>query len=278
MTVLTLTRERIRSEWNAIAPRYDRFTTSMNQLFAEKVLGRLDLGPGIRLLDVACGSGALAIPAARRGARVMAVDFAPAMIERLLARACAERLPAVTGREMNGESLEFPDDTFDMTASQNGISLFSDLKAGLREAVRVTKPGGAVLIIAFGSPHRAESIGFLLGALRAAVPGFTPPINPPSLPFQLADPDRFSRELAEAGLTDVRVEATTWELTCRSADHLWDAVTASNPISAHLTGQLAAEQRTEVKRVLDGMLRERSGGAPAAVLSNEMNIGLGRKP
>jgi ubiquinone/menaquinone biosynthesis C-methylase UbiE len=277
MTVLTPTRERIRSEWNAIAPRYDRFTTSMNQLFAEKVLGRLDLGPGIRLLDVACGSGALAIPAARRGARVMAVDFAPAMIERLLARACAERLPAVTGREMNGESLEFPDDTFDVTASQNGISLFSDLEAGLREAVRVTKPGGVVLIIAFGSPHRAEFTGFLLGALRAAVPGYTPPINQSSLPFQLADPDRFSRELAEAGLTDVRVETTTWEMTCRSADHLWDAVTASNPAAEELAGQLGREQLTHVKRVLDGMLRERSGGVSEAVLTNEMNIGFGRK-
>jgi ubiquinone/menaquinone biosynthesis C-methylase UbiE len=250
----------------------------MNQLFAEEALLRVHLGPGIRFLDVACGSGALAIPAARRGARVTAVDLAPAMIERLIARACAERLPAVTGREMNGESLEFPDDTFDVTASQNGISLFSDLKAGLREAVRVTKPGGAVLIIAFGSPHRAEFTAFLLGALRAAVPGFTAPINPTSLPFQLADPDRFRRELAAAGLTDVRVETTTWEMTCLSADHLWDAVTASSPAAEGLAGRLTPEQQTEVKLVIDGMLRERSGGVSEAVLTNEMNIGLGRKP
>jgi ubiquinone/menaquinone biosynthesis C-methylase UbiE len=278
MTVLTPTRERIRSAWNAIAPQYDEVATPMNQLFAEEALRRVDVGPGVRFLDVACGSGALAIPAARRGARVIAVDLAPAMIERLIARACAERLLAVTGRQMNGESLEFPGDTFDVTASQNGISLFSDLKAGLHEAVRVTKPGGSVLIIAFGSPRRAEFIGFLLGALRAAVPGFTPPINPPSLPFQLADPDRLSRELAEAGLTDVRVETTKWEMTCRSADHLWDAVTASNPAAQKLAGPLGQEQRTEVKRVLDGMLRERSGGTSEAVLSNEMNIGIGRKP
>jgi ubiquinone/menaquinone biosynthesis C-methylase UbiE len=276
MTVLTPARERIRSEWNAIAPRYDEFSTPMNQLFAEEALLLVDLRPGVRFLDVACGSGALAIPAARRGARVIAVDLAPAMIERLIARACAERLLAVTGRQMNGESLEFPDDTFDVTASQNGISLFPDLKAGLREAVRVTKPGGSVLIIAFGSPHRAEFIGFLLGALHAA--GFMPPVNPPSLPFQLADPGQFSRELAEAGLTDVRVATTTWEMACRSADHLWNAGTASNPAAEGLAGRLTPEQQTEVKLIIDGMLRERSGGVSEAVLTNEMNIGRGRKP
>ena len=276
MTVLTPARERTRSEWNSIAPRYDRFTTPMNQLFAGKALLRVDLHPGVRFLDVACGSGALAIPAARRGARVTAVDFAPAMIERLIARACAERLLAVTGRQMNGESLELPDDTFDVTASLNGISLFPDLSAGLREAVRVTKPGGSVMIIAFGSPGRAEFAAFLLRAVQASMPGFTPPIS--SLPFQLADRDRFRRELVEAGLTDVRVETTTWEMTCRSADHLWAAATAGNPATARLSGALTSKQQTAAKQVIEGMLRERSGGTPEAVLTNEMNIGLGRKP
>ncbi len=278
MTVLAPARERTRSAWDAIAARYDAYSTPMNRLFAEEVLDRLDLGFDVRLLDVACGSGALAIPAARRGARVVGVDLAPAMIERLLFRACTERLPAVTGKAMNGESLGFPDDTFDVTASQNGISQFENVEAGLREAVRVTKPGGAVLIIAFGSPQRVEFTAFVDAALRATVPGLTPPRNSPSREFQLADPDLFSRRLAEAGLTDVRVDSTAWEVTCRTADHLWDITTASHPMSAHLTNNLAGEQRDRAKRILNGMLRERSGGTPQAVLRNEMNIGLGRKP
>lgn len=276
MTAFTPSLMRDQSAWNAIAPRYDEFSTPMNRVFAETVLSRIALGPGVRFLDVACGSGALAMPAARRGARVTAVDVAPAMIDRLVARTCAERLPGVTSRVMNGETLEFPDDTFDVTASQNGISLFPDLKAGLEEAVRVTKPGGTVLIIAFGSPGRAEFAAFLLRALQASMRGFIPPISP--LPFQLADPDRFRRELVDAGLTDVRIDTTTWAMTCRSADHLWAAVTASNPATARLTGPLTSKQQTEAKRVIEGMLRERSGGTPAAVLTNEMNIGIGRKP
>jgi ubiquinone/menaquinone biosynthesis C-methylase UbiE len=276
MTAFTSSLMHDQSGWNAVAPRYDEFSTPMSRLFAERVLSRIDLGSGVRFLDVACGSGALAIPAARRGARVTAVDTAPAVIDRLAARACAERLPGVTSRVMNGETLEFPDDTFDVTASQNGISLFPDLKTGLRDAVRVTKPGGTVLIIAFGSPHRAEPAAFLYSALQVSMPGFTPPIS--SLPFRLADPDRFRRELVEAGLADVRIETTTWEMRCRSADHLWAAVTASTPATARLAGALTSKQQTEAKQVIEGMLRERSGGTPEAVLTNEMNIGLGRKP
>lgn len=272
------TQDQIRSAWNAIAPRFDEFTTPMSQEFADQTLLRVPVGPGIQFLDVACGSGALAIPAARRGAQVTAVDLAQTMIERLAARARAEGLDNVEAAVMDAESLEFSDDTFDLTTSLNGVSLLPNLKAGLREAVRVTKPGGQVMIAAFGPLPRVEFISFLFGALKASVPGFRPPADPPPLPFQLSDTNRFRNELAAAGLTDVRIEPSTWKMTFHSAEHFWDAITASNPIAVSLTGHLSEKQLAEVKQVLHGMLRERSGGAPEAVLSNEMNIGLGRKP
>lgn len=278
MTVQASSPEQIRAAWDTIAPRYDEFTTPMNQRFAEKVLLRVNVGPAVRFLDVACGSGAVTIPAARRGAQVTAVDLAPTMIERLAARARAEGLGNIENTVMDAGSLEFADDTFDVTASMNGISLLPDLKAGLREAVRVTKPGGEVLIAAFGPLPRVEFVGFLFGALKASVPGFTPPTDPPPLPFQLADTNRFKNELADAGLTDIRVEPASWEMTFRSADQFWDTINAGNPIAVKLLGQLSDEQRAEVKQVVHGMLRERSDGAAQAVLTNQMNIGIGRKP
>ncbi|HEX6232165.1 MAG TPA: methyltransferase domain-containing protein [Jiangellaceae bacterium] len=162
------TQDQIRSAWNAIAPRFDEFTTPMSQEFADQTLLRVPVGPGIQFLDVACGSGALAIPAARRGAQVTAVDLAQTMIERLAARAGAEGLDNVEPAVMDAESLEFSDDTFDVTTSLNGVSLLPNLKAGLREAVRVTKPGGQVMIAAFGPLPRVEFISFLFGALKAS--------------------------------------------------------------------------------------------------------------
>ncbi len=279
MTTEAPTFDQVREAWDALAPRFDQFTTAeWSMPFGAQALRRVDLGPGVRFLDVACGGGALAIPAARRGADVVAVDIAPTMIERLTARARAAGLSNLAGRVMTGETLELPDDAFDVSASQNGVSVFPDLEGGLCEIVRVTRPGGRVLIVAFGALQKAEFLGFFLGALHVCVPGFTPPpTDPPPPPFRLADPSRFGQQLADAGLTDVQVETVTWDMTFTSAGHLWDVITSGKPIAVQLTANLTVEQQADVRHVLDGMLRERSGGSPGATLCTEMNIGIGTK-
>jgi ubiquinone/menaquinone biosynthesis C-methylase UbiE len=278
MTVQAPSIDQIRDAWDAIAPRFDEFTTPEDMPFAEQALDRVEIGAGTRFLDVACGSGAVSIPAARRGAQVTAVDLAPTMVERLRSRAQTEGLRNIEAAVMNAEALELPDDTFDVSASQNGVSLLPDLETGLRELVRVTRPGGQVLLIAFGPPQKAEFLGFFLGALRAVVPDFTPPpMDPPPLPMQLADPTKFHDELVDAGLTDVRVETTSWDMTFSTGSHFWNVVTSGNPIAVQLTSDLTDDHRAEAQQVLDGMLRERADGAPEAVLHNEMNIGIGTK-
>ena len=277
MTTHTLTKQ-IRDAWDAAATGFDEFVTPQTLGLGEEVVGRLGLGPGMRLLDVGTGSGALAIPAARLGARVVAVDIAPTMIERLRARAGKEGLPDLDGRVMDGHALDLKDDTFDVSASQNGVSLFPDLAGGLAELVRVTKPGGRVLIVAFGPLKKVEFFGFFMGALQAAVPGFTPPpTDPPPLQFQVADPDLLRRRLTEAGLTGVTVEAVTWDMRFESATQFWDWIISSNPIAVQLTADLTAEQTADVRQVLDGMFRERSGGMPGVVLHAEVNVGVGTK-
>jgi ubiquinone/menaquinone biosynthesis C-methylase UbiE len=279
MTVQAQSTEQIRDAWESLAAGFDDFVSPLTITFGEEILSRLDVRPGMRFLDVAAGSGALALPAARRGAGVVAVDVAPTMVDRLLARAQAESLSNVEGRVMDGEHLEFADATFDVSASLNGVSLFPDLAAGLSEMVRVTRPDGCVVIACFGGGmSQSEYVSFFLSAVQTAVPSLPlPPLDPPPLAFQVADPDTLRAKLLGAGLHDVRVENASWKATMRDARHYWDAVTTSNPFATRITAGLSDEQSSDVLAVLDGMLRERSGGGPTAVLHSAMNIGIGTR-
>src|SRR5215217_5120928 len=103
--------EQTRAAWDKIAAGYDEFVTPTKMWLANEGLRRADLRPGMRFLDVAAGSGALSIPAARLGAQVLAVDLSSIMLERLKARAHQEGLSVET-RIMDGHALELKENTF----------------------------------------------------------------------------------------------------------------------------------------------------------------------
>lgn len=270
----TPTTTEVRHAWDGVADGFDRYVTPHTLELGEHVVRSLDLRPGVRVLDVAAGSGALSIPAARTGATVVAVDISPSMVERLAARARAAGLPNLRATVDDGTALDLQDDEFDVTVSLNGVSVFPDLSAGLAEMVRVTRPGGEVLVATFGPLPEVEFVGFLLAALRAVAPDRLPD-DGPLPPFRLAERATLERTLADVGLQGVSVEEVTWRTRFASVDDFLDTILPSNPIAGRLTGHLTDEQWDEVTRVLDGMLRERSGGRDGAELRSRVNVGRG---
>lgn len=268
-----------RAEWDRIAAGYDQFVTPTEVRLANEALDLAGIRPGTRFLDVAAGTGGLSLPAARLGAEVLATDLSPRMIERLLAGARRAGLGNVEARVMDGHALELEDDAFDVSGSQFGVMLFPDLPRALKEMVRVTKPGGRVLLIVYGPPTQVEFLGLFLGAVHAVLPGFEGlPADPPPLEFQVSDPEKLRGKLVEAGLDDVRVEPGAEILEFESGQQMWDWVLSSNPLAEMAVTDLTQPQRAEVRQVLDGMLRERSGGNGRAVLTNPVHIGIGTKP
>ncbi len=262
--------------WDTVAAGYDEFVTPLLTPLAEDVLSRIDLRPGMRLLDVAAGTGALSLPAARLGAQVIATDISAGMIERLKARASAEGLASLEARVMDACNLELEDDSFDVSASQLGVTVIPDFKRALSEMVRATKPAGQVLIVALGPPQKAEFFGYFLAALRATIPDFAgPPTDPPPAQFQVADPASFRERLAEAGLTQISAKTITFGLQLASATHLWGLLMNSNPMGRMLVADLTEEQRAAVRGVLTGMLRDHAGENGTAVLNVDVHIGRG---
>ncbi|HLT90402.1 MAG TPA: methyltransferase domain-containing protein [Woeseiaceae bacterium] len=266
--------------WDALAPGYDEIVTPSNLPLAMHALRLAGLRPGTTLLDVAAGSGAVSLAAARLGARVTAVDISPLMIERLERRARAAGLE-LAARVMDGHALDLESDRFDMVASQFGVMLFPDLPRGLREMARVTRPGGQVVVVAFGSPAKVEFLRFFTRAVQAVVPGFAGlPQDPPPLPFQVQDPEKLRREMAAAGLEQVQVEQTSEEKEYASGDQFWTWMMNSNPIPRMVLASLALTpgQLDVARQAAEDLIRERAGGSGAAVLTNAINVGIGRRP
>jgi ubiquinone/menaquinone biosynthesis C-methylase UbiE len=264
--------------WDAIAAGYDRYVAPQEGALADEALRLVGLKAGERFLDVAAGTGGLSLPAARLGAEVLATDWSPAMIEQFEARVGDEGLSNAEGRVMDCHALDFPDHSFDVTGSQFGVMLVPDQARALREMVRVTKPGGRVLVIAYGSPAELEFLQFFISALKAVAPDFPGlPDDPPPLEFQVSDPEVLRQRLTDAGLKEVRVERTAERPAFASGQEMWDWVLYGNPIPGMLVADLTDEQQARLRQVLDGMLRERSGGNGPPVLTNPVNIGVGTK-
>jgi ubiquinone/menaquinone biosynthesis C-methylase UbiE len=264
--------------WDAIAEGYDRYVAPQELELASEALRLAGLEPGDRFLDVAAGTGGLSLPAARLGAQVLATDWSPAMIERFAARVREKGLTLAEGRVMDCHALDLPDSSFDVTGSQFGVMLVPDQPRALREMVRVTKPGGRVLVIAYGSPADFETLQVFISALTAVAADFAGlPDDPPPLEFQVADPDVFRQRLTDAGLKDVRVERTAERPVFTSGQEMWDWVLYGNPIPSILVADLSEDQRTRLRQVLDGMVCERAGANGRAVLANAVNIGIGTK-
>jgi demethylmenaquinone methyltransferase/2-methoxy-6-polyprenyl-1,4-benzoquinol methylase len=137
----------------AIAPRYDLanrlLSAGMDQLWRRVTARRLAPRPGQVALDVACGTGDLALALARKGGRVVGVDFTHPMLLRAAARDGRRRLLLAGADAL---ALPFRDGTFHRITVAFGVRNYADLPGGLAEMLRVLRPDGRIGILEFSRP------------------------------------------------------------------------------------------------------------------------------
>lgn len=265
--------------WDAVAAGYDQFVAPGEAELSTEALRLVGLQPGETFLDVAAGPGGLGLAAAKLGATVLATDWAPEMVSRFLARAREAGHLDAEARVMDAHALDLDDDRFDVTGSQFGVMLVPDQLTALREMVRVTKPRGRVLLVAYGSPREFETLQYFISALQSVVPEFEGLPEPPPLEFQVADQAVLGDRLTTAGLVDVHVDTTRQErVRFRTGDDAWNWMRGSNPIVDMILGDVTTQDQVTARQVLDGMIRERADLTGVAVLTASLNLGWGRKP
>jgi len=183
-------------------------------MVAEELAEALDLVPGERVLDVACGSGNGAIAAARRSwGNVVGIDFVPSLLERGRERAAAERLD-VEFVEGDAVALPVENGEFDVVMSIFGAMFAADQEKAAAELLRACKSGGRIGM-ANWVPDSGIGQMFMTVAKHAPPP---PGVNPPLL---WGTEERL-RQLFGDGVSELRVERRKSRQAFRSADHWLD--------------------------------------------------------
>jgi len=176
---------------------YGRIARGMQQS-AEDFLARMTLGGDDRLLDIACGVGQLAIPAARAGARVTGLDLAEQWIEQARERAATEGLDARFDVG-DAEALPYDDDSFDVVVSLIGVMFAPRPELATSEMLRVCRPGGRIIL---GNWTPEGFVGEFFRTVANHVP-------PPDMPSPLLwGSEEVVRERLGGEVSELRIERT----------------------------------------------------------------------
>nr|WP_272493913.1 demethylmenaquinone methyltransferase [Corynebacterium pygosceleis] len=204
--------------FDAVGAKYDITNTVLSlgrdRYWRRRTRQRLDLRPGERVLDLAAGTAVSTVELARSGAWCVACDFSTGM----LAAGAHRAVSKVTG---DGLALPFADGSFDAVTISFGLRNFADIRAGLREMARVTRPGGRLTIAEFSTPVVPVFAQVYKEYLMRALPALARVVSSdPSAYEYLAesirawpDQEQLAREIAASGWTGVGWQNLTGGVT-----------------------------------------------------------------
>ena len=257
--------------WNLVASEYAVEVAPVFAWFAQKAIDLALLSPGARVLDVAAGPGTLSFLAARNGARVTAIDFSPAMIEKLRERASTETV-AVESQVGDGQALPFADASFDGAFCAFGLMFFPDRVLGFRELLRVLVPGGVAVVSSWASEDGDTWRNLIWGAVREHMPNL--PLGGSAPPLGNADDCR--QEMTAAGFEDVEVHEFAHTLPAMTTRQAWAwMVRATAPI-ALLRQRLGPTEWASFEACILARLIE-AFGEESHDMRRRANLSVGRK-
>ena len=256
--------------WEHQAPTYDDFFGRITQRFVDPLLDAAGVGRGARVLDVATGPGYAAARAAERGASVIGVDAAPAMV-----RLARRRHPGIDFRRADIEALPFEDGCFDAAVGNFVVPHLGCHEEAVRELVRVLADGGTLALTTWDMPDRMRLLAVFLDAFAAA--GATPPEDLPAGPpfFRFAVDEEFKGLLAGAGLDRVEVETIAFSHDVASADELWNGMLTGTVRTSALFVHQPEPTRTAIRAAFDRLVLayQRDGGGFALPVSAKLAVG-----
>jgi ubiquinone/menaquinone biosynthesis C-methylase UbiE len=263
---------RAANTYNAAADHYDDDANSFWARFGRATVERLDLAPGSRVLDVCCGSGASALPAAEivgpQGS-VLGVDLAAKLLE--LGRTKAAKRGLRNVKFHVGDLLDLPIDDvqFDAVVCVFGVFFVPDMAAAVRSLWQAVRPGGKLAITTWGPRFFEPATTVFWNAVREVRPDLYKGFNPWD---RICDPPSLSALLHEGGVGQADIVAESGTHPIPNADAWWSAVLGSG-----YRGTIDQLDAAGLSRVRDANLRYIRTSRIAAVEANVVYAIAGKR-
>lgn len=207
--------------YNAAADTFDAEPLGFWRRYGRSTIERLKLRSGAHVLDVCCGSGASALPAAQAvgsTGTVIAVDLAEGLLTLGRAKAKAAGLRCVEFRRGDMTALAFPDGHFDAVVCVFGIFFVPDMEAQVAELWRMVRPGGQLAITTWGPGIFAPAYEIWLAAVRRVRPDLYSGFNPWD---RITTPDAVGKLFVDAGIRHVEVTSEEGYQVLRGPEDFW---------------------------------------------------------
>jgi ubiquinone/menaquinone biosynthesis C-methylase UbiE len=270
--VLEAAKRKAEKTYNAAADNFDAEPLAFWERYGRNTVERLRLARGERVLDVCCGSGASALPAAQAvgsSGRVIAVDLAEGLLELGRAKARAAGLGSVEFRRGDMTALGFPDSEFDAIVCVFGIFFVPDMEAQVAELWRMVRPGGRLAITTWGPDIFAPAYDIWQTAVRRVRPDLYGAFNPWD---RITTPEAVRKLLADAGIRHADVVPEDGHQSLRAPEDFWTIALGSG--LRWTIDQLGAEPASALK----GEIVSALAAAGASRVATNVIYAVARKP
>lgn len=243
--------DRIVATYSAAADHFD--TLPFWHHFGRRTVERLHLRAGARVLDLCCGTGASALPAAEAvgpGGSVLGVDLTPALVEVARARAAALGLTGAQFQAADVTGLTFPARSFDAVVSVFGLFFVDDMASMLRRAWSWLAPGGRLAVTTWGQVVLSPGEPYFWEAVSREDPSLDH-ISPAD---RIATPEALAVLFAEAGLPVPEITVERWRMPLAAPEAFWPVIMGTS--NRGVFDALTADAQARVKHSVIRRLRD----------------------